>query len=217
MDADDEEETRQEEHANMLTHAFGVLLCLAGIPLLINRTLQVAPHLLEAICVFSFGLLSVYLSSTFYHMAVNKTIRRPLRLWDHLSIFFLIVGTHTPIVLKYVNHSTAIIFLSIMWAIIGFGILMKIFYTGKIKALSVALYLSLGWMSVFIIKPILTNMPLEIFWWLLAGGLAYTLGTIFYVWIKLKYHHAIWHCFVLAGTICHFVAIYLSLPVVVRF
>lgn len=103
-----------------------------------------------------------------------------------------------------------------MWGIVVIGIVMKIFFWNKQKIISLALYVGLGWMSIFALKPIITNMPPEIFWWVLAGGLFYTLGVPFFATRKMKYSHTIWHLFVLAGTFCHFIAIYKSIPVVVK-
>ena len=117
-------------------------------------------------------------------------------------------GTYTPVVCKYTDQQTAVMFLGIMWSLIIAGSVLKIFFTGRYDKLSTAIYVLLGWMVVFIIKPIMANMPLEVFWWIFGGGIAYTFGVIFYKWHKLTFQHSIWHLFVLAGTLLQYVAVY---------
>jgi hemolysin III len=158
----------------------------------------------------------VYLSSTLFHAIQHKQAKRMLQVWDHISIFMLIAGTYTPMVVKFTDKSTALVFLGIMWSIVAVGSLLKLFFTAKYELVSVALYVVMGWMAVFIFKPITANMPSQILWWLVFGGLAYTLGVIFFLWKKLTYSHAIWHVFVLTGTVTHFFAVYNSIPVNIK-
>lgn len=210
-------QTRNEELANAITHGIGVILSLLALPVLLSRATNGASNgMIAAVYIFCIGVLSVYLSSTLFHYVTNIKVKKQLRTWDHVSIFLLIAGTYTPIVLKFLPKPYSIIFLSIMWGIVAFGVIMKIFFWNKQKIISLALYIALGWMAIFALKPIITNMPPEIFWWVLAGGLLYTLGVPFFATRKMKYSHTIWHCFVLAGTFCHFIAIYKSIPVVVK-
>ncbi len=211
------EETLSEERASSITHGIGIVFSLAVIPFMIMaaREKSVA-SMVWAVSVFGFGMLMVYTSSTLYHAAREARTKHLLRIWDHISIFVLIAGTYTPMVIKYTDRVTSIVFLSIMWAIVLAGSLMKIFYTGKNKVFSVSLYLAMGWMALFIIKPLSVNMPLPVMGWALAGGLAYTLGVVFYLWKKLLYHHAVWHLFVLAGTVTHFFAVYNSIPINIK-
>jgi hemolysin III len=204
-------QTAQEELVNAITHGIGVLLAMVLIPLLLMKALHSSPLVLLSAFVFSFGFLMAYLSSTLYHAASKPKTKKALRVWDHISIFFLIGGTYAPIVCIYTNHHTAIVFLGIMWSLIVCGSLLKIFFTGKYDNVSTLIYLTLGWMILFIIKPLYTNMSFAIFAWILIGGLAYTFGVIFYKWEKLKFQHGIWHLFVLAGTLFQYVAIYKSI------
>ncbi len=201
-------QTTQEELFNAITHGIGFLLALVLVPLLLIKASYSSSIALMATSVFSFGFLMVYLSSTLYHLACKPEAKKNLRIWDHISIFFLIGGTYTPIILKYTNHDTATVFLGIMWSLILCGSALKVFFIGQYDTVSTFIYLTLGWMVVFIVKPLYTNMPFEIFGWILAGGLAYTFGVIFYKWEKLKFQHGIWHLFVLAGTLFQYVAIY---------
>ena len=210
-------QTINEEIANTVTHGLGILFSLIAIPVLIICARQNStPNIVWAVSVFGFGMLMVYMSSTLYHAVRTHNTKRLLRIWDHISIFLLIAGTYTPMIVKFTNTSTAIIFLSIMWAIVVIGSVMKIFFTGKYKIVSVLLYVALGWMAVFVIRPLAANMPAQVFWWLFAGGMAYMFGVIFYLWKKLQYHHAVWHVFVLTGTVAHFFAVYNSIPVLVH-
>lgn len=206
----DRQQSISEELANTITHGLGIVFCMIATPFLILLSAKGSAAGMVAVSVFSFGMLMVYLSSTLYHAARNESTKRTLRIWDHISIFLLIAGSYTPIVYNYTDSSTATLFLSIMWGIVVLGVVKKLFLTGRYEKLSLLLYLALGWMAVFIIKPLLQNVPAEVWWWLAGGGLSYTFGTIFYRWKKLQYHHAIWHCFVLAGTIMHYIAIFIT-------
>ena len=169
-----------------------------------------------AVVIFGFGMLMVYSSSTLYHYAKDPRIKSMLRVWDHISIFLLIAGTYTPMVIKYTDPKTSIIFLSAMWTVVVLGSILKIFFTGKYNILSVIVYLLMGWMAVFIFKPILANVPTQVLYLLAAGGMAYVFGVVFYLWHKLQYHHAVWHVFVLTGTITHFFAVYNSIPINIK-
>lgn len=205
-------QSKSEEIVNTVTHAAGVLLILLFFPLLFAAAMQkVNASMLWSIFIFGFGMLMAYLASTFYHFIQHEAVKYKLRIWDHIGIFLLIGGTYTPIVCKYTDTTTTVYFLSVMWLLITVGSILKIFFTGKYDKLSTLIYLFLGWMVVFIIQPLRENMPTEVFLWILAGGLFYTVGVIFYRWHSLKYHHGIWHLFVLAGTALQFVAIYKSI------
>ena len=211
------EETLSEERASSITHGLGILFSLVVIPILIFAAYEKSvASTIWAVAVFGFGLLMVYTSSTLYHAARETRTKHLLRIWDHISIFVLIAGTYTPMVIKYTDRATCIVFLTVMWTIVIAGSCMKIFYTGKNKVFSVSLYLALGWMALFIIKPLAANMPLPVMGWAVAGGLAYTLGVVFYLWKNLQYHHAVWHLFVLTGSVTHFFAVYNSIPINIK-
>jgi hemolysin III len=207
------EQTAPEEVANSITHGLGILFCLAGIPFLVLNALKTGNMaMVWAVSIFGFGMLMVYFSSTLYHVARNANTKRTLRVWDHISIYLLIAGTYTPLVVKYADSKTAVIFLSFLWSIVAVGAFMKIFFTGGFNLLSTLLYVAMGWMAVLIIKPLASHMPANVFYWIVAGGISYTVGVIFYAWSKLTYGHAVWHVFVLTGTITHFFAVYYSIP-----
>ena len=204
-------QSRKEEIANAATHAAGVVLIILFFPVLIMSALHRSSIvMLTALSIFGFGMMMAYLASAIYHLAEDTRVKAKIRVWDHIGIFLLIGGTYTPIVCRYTDVPTATIFLSAMWSLISVGSILKIFFTGRYDRVSTLIYLFLGWMVIFLIQPLRATMPLDIFLWILAGGLAYTFGVVFYIWRSLTYQHSIWHLFVLAGTALQFVAIYKS-------
>jgi hemolysin III len=203
----------KEEIANAITHGAGVVFALIAIPLLITYAIEKGnAATVWSVSMFSFGMLMVYLSSTLYHAIQHPKAKFKLRVWDHISIFLMIAGSYTPILQKYADDATATKFLIVLWSIAAIGIVKKIFFTGRFEALSLILYLGMGWMAVFIIGPLAEKIPSGIFTLLIVGGLSYTLGVIFYVWKNLAFQHAIWHVFVLGGSITHYFAVYYSVP-----
>jgi hemolysin III len=206
------EQTQKEEVANTITHGLGIVFAIVALPFLIYLSAKHdSVHGLWAISMFGFGMLMVYFSSTIYHAVSTARAKQTMRVWDHISIFLMIGGSYTPFVYRFVESSTARNFLIVLWIIIALGCIKKIFFTGKYELLSVLMYLGLGWMIVFISNPMLQNIPDNVFWLLLWGGIAYTIGVVFYLWRSLRYHHAVWHCFVLIGTITHYFAVYNSI------
>lgn len=213
------EQTLNEETANWITHALGIAFAVVTIPFLVSYAIEKSNvSTIWGVSVFGFAMLAVYMASTIYHATTpNTNKKRALRICDHIGIFLMIGGSYTPFVLKYIATPTATWFLGTMWAIIVLGSILKVYHTGKYVLLEVIIYIALSCMLVFIIQPLVTNMPAEIFTYIWTGGIFYGVGVAFYLWKKLSYHHAVWHVFVLAGTITHFVAIYKSIPVMVRF
>lgn len=201
-----------EERANAATHAIGILFIVFTLPFLWNKTLDHSgKYTLFAISIYIVGMLSVYISSTLYHFFTNPTLKSRAHIADHISIFLLIGGTYTPVVYLFTPLKTSLIFLGIMWGIIAIGIILKVFFTGRFKWLSTSIYVALGWMLVFLFNPLKENMNLYVFLPILWGGLAYTIGVLFYIQNKMKFSHAIWHIFVLAGTVFHWFAVYRAL------
>lgn len=202
----------KEELANTISHALGILFCLIVIPFALVKANQDSSLLMTlSVLVFGIGLLLVYTFSTIYHITQNQKIKKLLNIGDHISIYFLIAGTYTPIIYAYLPYKDAFNFLSIMWGIVLFGLLFKVIFKKKFEWFSLILYLIMGWMLVFIITPIKESMPNEILYWIIAGGISYTFGVYFYVKDNKRYYHAIWHVFVLLGSVLHFVAIYKSI------
>src|ERR1043165_3626409 len=212
------DQTLSEEKANWITHAVGVAFAAVTIPFMVSYAVErSSASTIWGVSVFSFAMLMVYMASTIYHATTPHTPKKhTLRIWDHIGIFVMIAGSYTPLVIKFIDTSTATWFLSIMWGIVVLGSVLKIFFTGKYVLLEVVIYIVMGCMLVFIIKPLTANIPSEIWTYIVAGGIFYLVGVAFYLWKKLSYHHAVWHVFVLAGTVTHYVAIYKSIPVLVR-
>lgn len=205
-------QTRNEELANGISHALGVLFCLIGMPFLLMKSSGQHNLITESsVIVFGIGMLLVYSFSSLYHLAQKEKTKQLLKIADHISIYYLIAGTYSPLMVIYLNKETALVFLGIMWSIVLLGTFFKIFYVDRFKFLSVLFYLLMGWMIVFVIKPLWGVIPLSIFLWILAGGLSYTVGVYFYVKGHKNYFHTVWHFFVLFGTIFHYVAILKSL------
>lgn len=204
--------TREEEIANAITHGLGLLATLWFYPL-IARLALLYPHpsMAFGVSIFGFGMLLTYLSSTLYHAVNVKRYKDFLHICDHISIYFLIAGTYTPVILRFIPPHIGQPFLIFLWTLVLLGSVFKVFYTGRYHWWSTGIYLFMGWMVVFLYQPLSISMSWDIFKWILIGGLAYTIGIIFYQWHSLKYHHAIWHIFVLIGTGSQFVAIYQSL------
>jgi len=202
----------KQEIANTLTHGVGAVLSFIG-ALLLLRLAWVKGDVLHisAAAIYSSTLVMVYVSSTLYHGIQSRTVKRIFRILDHISIYLLIGGSYTPFIFIFLNQGPGITFLSVIWSIIAVGCVLKIFYAHRFNLLSTIIYLALGWMVLLLIEPMLELMPAHIIGWIFAGGLFYTLGTIFFLWKRYLYHHAIWHLFVLVGSLCHYVAVYYCL------
>lgn len=206
------EQTRKEEIANAITHLIGILLSLVAIPFLFVRYISEDDIIgLLSVLAFIVGMLMVYTFSTLYHITKPSRLKNILNKMDHISIFFLIAGTYTPLIIRYMDAQFSTIFLSVLWGIVLLGIIFKIFLINRLRWFSVALYLLMGWMFIFIIKPMLANMPVSVLWWILAGGISYSLGVYFYIKSSKPYFHTIWHLFVLAGTVFHFISIWIGI------
>lgn len=198
-----------EEKLNIISHAFGFALSIIGLFLLIYRahTLGDMIHLVS-FSVFGASLILLYAASTFYHSATRPNLRYRLNILDHASIYVLIAGTYTPFALVTLSGVTGWIIFGVVWGMALVGVILKLFYTGRYHLLSTSMYVLMGWIIVFAIKPLMNNLEPPGLWWLFAGGIAYTLGAVFFSIKKIKYNHAIFHLFVLTGSFCHFISIY---------
>ena len=202
-------QTLPEEKVNTLTHGMGVLFTLIAIPILLEKSSKIRGYDANlGTIMFGLGMLAVYLSSTLYHATQTIKHKKRLHICDHVSIYFLIGGSYVPFVQAYTDNFTATIFLSIQWTIILIGAVLKLFFLGKNEKISLLVYIVLGWSAIFLFKPFSANMPAEVFKWILIGGFSYSIGVFFYRWDKQKYAHAIWHLFVLGGTVAHYIAIW---------
>jgi hemolysin III len=199
--------TAREEAANVVTHAAGLLASIVGVVVLVylgvarGEVLHVASAGL-----FGAALVALYAASTLYHAFREPGVKRVLRVLDHCAIYLLIAGTYTPFVLVGLGGGWGWALFGVVWAMAAAGIVFKVFATGRFAVASTAAYVAMGWLGVVAIGPLVRSLPGAALAWLLAGGLAYTAGTFFYH-RKIPYSHALWHVFVLAGSVCHFVAI----------
>jgi hemolysin III len=201
---------KKEELANALTHGIGAILFLSASPILLVH-LQGNTTRFWPVIIYTFCLLMTYIASTVYHAVTSPDLKKVLRIFDHISIFLLIGGTFTPIVLYNMGAWNGWPFLITFWGVMTGGMVFKIFFTGKYKLISTIIYVGVAWVGAVFSGPLLHNMPRQVLVYLILGGIFYTGGTIFYMQKKLLYRHAIWHFFVLAGSAAHFIAIFQSL------
>jgi len=200
--------TREEEIANCLTHGFGLLLSIAGLVVLVTfAALRSDAWAVTSGAIFGVSLVVLYASSTLYHSLWATRPKHVARVVDHMAIFYLIAGTYTPFMLVNLRGPWGWSLFGVVWALAIGGTVLKLFFTGRFRVLSTLIYLFMGWIVMVAIKPLAEALPRGSLIMLFAGGLAYSLGTVFYLWKRLPYHHAVWHLFVLAGSICHFFAV----------
>ena len=201
----------RQERLNAWTHGIGALLSLVGGAILIAvAATRGDGWQLAGAAVFGFALLLVYTSSTLYHSARDPVAKRRLKIFDHCAIYVLIAGTYTPFAIIGLRGHGGGWLLAVVWALAAAGIVFKLFFTGRFKLVSTAIYLAMGWLAVAEAKPMIAQLSLATLAWLLAGGLLYSAGTLFYLNRRLQHAHAIWHGFVLLGSGCHFVAVSLQ-------
>lgn len=199
---------RRQEIANSVTHGLGIALSVAGLAVLVVlASLHATVWHVVSVSVYGTSLVLLYTASTLYHSLRSPRLKRIFHIIDHSSIYLLIAGSYTPFVLVNLRGAWGWSLFGVIWALSLIGILLKAFFTGRFKAVSTAIYLLMGWLVVVAIKPLMHAMPVGGILWLLAGGLAYTVGAVIYMWKAIPYHHAIWHLFVLAGSICQYFAV----------
>lgn len=198
----------REELASAWTHGLGATAALAGGAVLVTlAALQGDGWQLGAAIVFGVTLLMLYVASTLYHAIQHPVAKGRLKVFDHCAIYLLIAGTYTPFTLVGLRGPVGWRLFAAIWALAVAGVVFKLFYTGRFKRLSTLIYIAMGWMIVVAAKPMLAALDAWTLGWLVAGGLAYTLGTVFYHRPAMPYSHAIWHLFVLGGSLCHFIAV----------
>lgn len=200
--------SRREEIANAITHGIGALLAIAGLVLLVVfSALEGSAWHVTSFAIFGATLTVLYVMSTLYHSFTGPGVKRLFRKFDHMSIFLLIAGTYTPFCLTVLRGWLGWILFGVVWVCAIGGIVLKAFHTGKKEFLSTVLYILMGWIVIFFIKPVYLYMSGIGFTFLIGGGILYTLGAFFFVRDKIPYYHSIWHLFVLGGSILHFFAV----------
>jgi len=199
----------REERFNIVSHAIGLAISVLALTLLVNRSVAlVSVRHIVSFSIFGASLVLLFLASTLYHSATDPVARSRLRILDHASIYILIAGTYTPFTLVTLHGSTGWILFGISWSMAVCGVTLKLFFTGRYRRTSTAMYVLMGWLIVFAIEPLITTLPPAGLNWLIAGGLAYTLGAAIYSIAHVPLNHAIFHLLVLTGASCHFMAVY---------
>lgn len=210
MTMDHQQYTIGEEIANSITHGIGAALSIAGLVILVVlAALHGDVWHIVSCAIYGTSMIMLYTASTLYHSFQNPNVKRIMRILDHSSIYLLIAGTYTPFTLISLRGPWGWSLFGVIWGLAVTGIIFKLYFTGRFNKVSTVIYVLMGWIAVIAIKPMIDIIPFNGLALLFGGGLSYTLGVIFYVWKKLPYHHAVWHLFVLGGTILHFFAILL--------
>jgi hemolysin III len=197
-----------EEIANAITHGIGLLLSVAGfVVLLVLAALRGTAWHIVACSIYGVTLICLYTASTLYHAVISPRVKRALRIFDHSAIYLLIAGTYTPFLLVSLRGPWGWSLFGVIWGLAVAGVLFKFWFVERFAILSTTVYIAMGWLVVIAAKPVITHVPFTALIWLFAGGLAYTAGVIFFAAKRIPYSHAIWHIFVLAGSICHYFAV----------
>ncbi|SVB91161.1 uncharacterized protein METZ01_LOCUS244015 [marine metagenome] len=198
------QETKKEELWNTLSHSIGLILSIVGAPILFYYDQHITLLSTWSIIFYVFGLILVYLASSLYHFTTNSILKEKFRIFDHISIYYLIAGSYAPVCLITLYDGQGLFVFLTVTALALFGTFFKIFLTGKFEFLFLLLYLVMGWLIVIEFNNILLYIDLYGVYLMVLGGVCYTLGVIFYSLDKLKYSHTIWHLFVLMGSISHY-------------
>lgn len=200
----------KEETINAVTHGAGAVLGAAGLAVLVAlAALRGDAWHVVSCAIYGATLVLLFTSSTLYHSFRGPRVKHVFRVIDHSSIYLLIAGTYTPFLLVSLRGGWGWSLFGVVWGLALAGIAFQVFFVDRFRLAQTLIYLGMGWLVVVATRPLLQRVPPGGLLWLLAGGLSYTLGAVFYLWKKLPYHHGIWHLFVLAGSVCHYFAILL--------
>ena len=208
-------ETAAEELASSVTHAVGGLLAGAALAVMVALAARGGDdRRVVSVSVYGATLVFMYAASAAYHLVRPPRAKRVLRILDHASIYLLIAGTYTPVTLVALRGAWGWSLFGVTWGLAVAGVVLKSFFVERFELLSTLLYVAMGWIALVAVKPLWASLPAGGLAWLLGGGVAYTAGVAFFLWDHLPFNHAIWHLFVIAGTVCHFLAVLLYvLPV----
>lgn len=199
--------TRREELANSLTHGAGILASVAGATVLIVLAAGTGAAAVVGASVFGASLILLYTASTLYHAIRSPSAKARLKIFDHCAIYVLIAGTYTPFTLVGLRGEWGWSLLGVIWGLAVVGVVFKLFWTGRFPRISTAIYVGMGWLIVIAAGPTIRALSPVTLAWLFTGGVAYTTGTFFYHSRRIPYAHAIWHVFVLAGSVAHAIAV----------
>lgn len=200
--------SEEEELANRLTHSFAAAISLVGVVFLVTAASRTGdPYRIVSSAIYSGSLTIFYVISTLYHTIRSPKTRYVFRVLDHAGIYLVIAGTYTPITLVSLRESSGWVLFGVIWGLAIAGAIFKSFMTHRLAFLAPVFYIALGWLIVVDLEGLLTFVPIKGVLWLVAGGLFYTVGVIFYAIDRIPYNHAIWHVFVIAGSLCHYLSI----------
>ncbi|MGZ8556740.1 MAG: PAQR family membrane homeostasis protein TrhA [Chitinophagaceae bacterium] len=212
MDGTNPELRIRQELVNSLIHGFGIVFGLICIPILITQAVKYGSFAgTVGAAIYGFSFLMLFTFSTLYHSLQQERIKKLMKIFDHISIYFLISGTYTPFLLIYMNNNLGITLLVLLWGLTLAGTIFKYFFTGRWEIFSVLIYLAMGWIMLVAGRTFFENMPTSVIALIMTGAGLYTLGVSFYIWEKHVYSHAVWHSFVLTAAICHYVAILIAI------
>ena len=199
-----------EEKLNIWSHAVGIFLSIIALVLLVVKAVeQNNVWMMVSFPIFGISLIVLYLASTLYHASKHPEKRFKLKIFDHAAIYVLIAGTYTPFTLVSLNGEIGWFIFSVVWAIAFAGIILKLFFTGRFKVISTAMYVLMGWIIIFYFKELTANLNSDGVFYLILGGVFYTIGAILYRIKKIKFNNDIYHIYVLAGSFSHFLSVYL--------
>lgn len=202
--------TLQQERIHASLHVLGILFGLVAVPMLLTSAVNNDIYSLYCLSIYGFCFISVYTFSTLYHSTTHVRLKKMFKKLDRISIYFLIAGTYTPIIRFYLYDTTGIILLTALWCFVVVGIFFEQYYPDRYPVVSITFYLLMGLIFMFVPIHFFAAMPQKIITLVLSGVVLYFIGVFFYVWQKWEYHHAVWHIFVLSGSICHFMALWYS-------
>lgn len=198
-----------EESINIVSHALGLLLSVVALVfLIIKSSIHGNVWHIVSFTVYGASLIILYAASTSYHRAKDPKIRKHLKVFDHAAIYVLIAGSYTPYALVTLNGKAGWMLFAASWGVAIIGIILKLFFTGRFTLVSTLAYVLMGWMVVFVLDPLVENLSSQGLYYLIAGGVSYTVGALIYAIHKIKFNHAIFHVFVLLGSFFHFISVY---------
>jgi hemolysin III len=199
-----------EEKLNVISHGIGLILSIFALPALVYfASVKGTLWYVLSFSIYGLSLVIMYSASTLYHYVQEPKLRYKLNIFDHAAIYVLIAGSYTPFTLNVMQGTLGWTLFAIVWTIAIIGITLKLFFTGKYGKISTVAYILMGWLGVFGLKALYEALPIEGIIWLLAGGVSYTIGAILYSLKNVKFNHAIFHIFVLLGSFCHFMSVFL--------
>jgi len=202
----------REEIAHSVTHGIGIVFGIVGLFVLISHASSCgSARYIVGCSIFCATLIILYSASTLYHGIQHPTAKKFFRIADHSAIYLLIAGTYTPFTLVNLQGAWGWSLFGVAWGIALLGIILQFSPLRKYSHIRLILYLTMGWAIIVAIKPLAASVPLSALKMIVAGGLSYTVGIVFYLWRRLPYHHAIWHLFVLAGSVQHYLAVFWSM------